>query len=48
LKDNYEVRISKFRVLRVPPIQIPTLNEKMKILFSHPWCPETKQNNQNC
>jgi hypothetical protein len=32
LKDNYVFRIPKFRVLRVPPIQIPTQNGKMKIL----------------
>jgi hypothetical protein len=33
LKDNYEVRITKFEVLEVFPIQIPTYNGKMKILF---------------
>jgi hypothetical protein len=32
LKDNYVFRIPKFWVLRVPPIQIPTQNGKMKIL----------------
>jgi hypothetical protein len=32
LKDNYVFKIQKFGVLRVPPIQIPTQNGKMKIL----------------
>jgi hypothetical protein len=32
LKDNYVFRIPKCWVLRVPPIQIPTPNGKMKIL----------------
>jgi hypothetical protein len=32
LKVNYVFRIPKFWVLRVPPIQIPTQNGKMKIL----------------
>jgi hypothetical protein len=38
LKDNLVLEFTKLGVLRVPPIQISTQNEKIKILFSefHP------------
>jgi hypothetical protein len=49
-KDNLVLEITKLWVLRVPSIQIPTQDGKIKILLSEfrPWTnPGTKNNTQN-